>query len=115
MNNNDNIVDMTIKRVHTQNRMNSINDNSRLINELQLQEEKVKKSSRELFKTSKFYKSVLIFNTIIIVIAMLVAGFSSMKYKTLKNECFPNGQYLKHFSGTNYIFIMELVIKMILK
>ena len=36
MSNIDNIVDMTIKRVHTNNKMNSITDNSRLINELQL-------------------------------------------------------------------------------
>ena len=55
MSNIDNIVDMTIKRVHTNNKMNSITDNSRLINELQLQEEPIRLSSRELFKTTAYF------------------------------------------------------------
>lgn len=88
MSNIDNIVDMTIKRVHTNNKMNSITDNSRLINELQLQEEPIRLSSRELFKTSKFYRIVLIINMIVIVIAMIIAGFGSLKYKSYVNECF---------------------------
>ena len=88
MSNIDNIVDMTIKRVHTNNKMNSITDNSRLINELQLQEEPVRLSSRELFKTSKFYRIVLIINMIVIIIAMIIAGFGSLKYKSYVNECF---------------------------
>ena len=79
---------MTIKRVHTNNKMNSITDNSRLINELQLQEEPIRLSSRELFKTSKFYRIVLIINMIVIVIAMIIAGFGSLKYKSYVNECF---------------------------
>ena len=88
MSNIDNIVDMTIKRVHTNNKMNSVTDNSRLINELQLQEEPIRLSSRELFKTSKFYRIVLIINMIVIVIAMIIAGFGSLKYKSYVNECF---------------------------
>ena len=88
MSNIDNIVDMTIKRVHTNNKMNSITDNSRLINELQLQEEPIRLSSRELFKTCKFYRIVLIINMIVIVIAMIIAGFGSLKYKSYVNECF---------------------------
>ena len=91
MSNIDNIVDMTIKRVHTNNKMNSVTDNSRLINELQLQEEPVRLSSRELFKTSKFYRIVLIINMIVIVIAMLIAAFGSIEYKTHVNRCFPEG------------------------
>ena len=88
MSNIDNIVDMTIKRVHTNNKMNSITDNSRLINELQLQEEPIRLSSRELFKTSKFYRIVLIINMIVIIIAMIIAGFGYLKYKSYVNECF---------------------------
>ncbi len=91
MSNIDNIVDMTIKRVHTNNKMNSVTDNSRLINELQLQEEPIRLSSRELFKTSKFYRTVLIINMVVIVIAMLIAGFGSMRYKAYEKECYPYG------------------------